>query len=82
MQLNDILADAQDQDRGCEFTTEELIRGFGAADEDEVLFRCRFFNGIANADRVTWNDQFFNIKKVTPIGRRKGMELRCERIAT
>lgn len=62
-------------------TTEEFIRGFGASDEELVIFRARFFGGITNADRVMWNDQPFNIKQVTPIGRRKGVELRCTRMA-
>lgn len=60
-------------------TTEEFIRGFGASDEELVIFRFRFFDGIANADRVIWNGNAFNIKQVTPIGRRKGVELRCVR---
>ncbi|MDQ7775537.1 MAG: phage head closure protein [Paracoccus aminovorans] len=62
-------------------TTEEFIRGFGASDEELVIFRFRFFDGIRNADRVIWRGQAFNIKQVTPIGRRKGVELRCVRLA-
>lgn len=61
-------------------TTEEFIRGYGASDEELVMFRCRFFDGITNADRAIWRGQAFNIKQVTPIGRRKGVELRCVRI--
>ncbi|MGA0617411.1 head-tail adaptor protein [Paracoccus sp. KR1-242] len=60
-------------------TTEEFIRGFGASDEELVIFRARFFDGITTADRVIWNGGAFNIKQVTPIGRRKGIELRCVR---
>lgn len=62
-------------------TTEEFIRGFGASDEELVIFRFRFFEGITNADRVVWRGLAFNIKQVTPIGRRKGVELRCARMA-
>ncbi len=61
-------------------TTEEFIRGFGASDEELVIFLARFFDGITNADRLIWNGKPFNIKQVTPIGRRKGMELRCVRV--
>lgn len=64
-----------------EQTTEEFIRGFGASDEELVIFRFRFFDGIRNADRVIWRGQAFNIKQVTPIGRYKGVELRCVRLA-
>ena len=62
-------------------TTEEFIRSFGAMDEELVVFRFRFFDGITNADRLIWRGMAFNIKQITPIGRRKGIELRCTRIA-
>jgi len=60
-------------------TTEEFIRGFGASDEELVIFRARFFDGITPKHRLVWNFQPFNIKQVTPVGRRKGVELRCVR---
>lgn len=62
-------------------TTEEFIRGFGASDEELVIFRARFFEDISTADRVIWKGEAFNIKQVAPIGRRKGVELRCVRIS-
>lgn len=62
-------------------STTEYIRNFGASDEEVVIFRARFFDGIGNADRVIWRGDAFNIKQVVPIGRRKGVELRCVRIA-
>ncbi len=64
-----------------EQSTTEFIRNFGASDEELVIFRARFFDGISNADRVIWNGAAFNIKEVAPIGRRKGVELRCVRLA-
>lgn len=62
-----------------EQSTTEYIRNHGASDEEAVIFRTRFFDGITNADRVLWRGDVFNIKQVTPIGRRKGAELRCVR---
>lgn len=61
-------------------STTEFIRNYGASDEEVVIFRARFFEGIRNADRVVWRGEAFNIKQITPIGRRKGIELRCVRI--
>lgn len=61
-------------------STTECIRSFGASDEELVIFKAGFFEGIGNVDRVIWQGQAFNIKQVTPIGRRKGTELRCVRI--
>lgn len=61
-------------------TTEEYMRAFGASDEEAVIFRIRFLDDITNADRVLWQGQPFNIRQVTPIGRRKGLDLRCVRL--
>ena len=61
-------------------TTEEFMRSFGASDEEAVIFRIRFVDGITNADRVMWQGEAFNIRQVTPIGRRKGLDLRCTRL--
>lgn len=63
-----------------EQSTTEYIRNYGASDEDLVIFRARFFEGITNADRVIWNGGAFNIRQTVPMGRRKGMELRCARL--
>ena len=63
-----------------EQSTSEYIRNFGASDEELVIFRARFFEGITNADRVIWNGDVFNIEQHVPIGRRTGIELRCTRM--
>lgn len=60
-------------------STTEFIRNFGATDEELVIFRARFVEGVNNADRVIWKGEAFNIKQVAPIGRREGLELRCVR---
>lgn len=62
-----------------EQSTAEAIRAFGASDEELVIFRARFFDGVTNADRVLWSGQPFNIKQVVPLGHRVGLELRCVR---
>lgn len=61
-------------------STEEFMRTFGTSDEEAVVFRIRFVDGMSNADRVLWKGEPFDIKQVTPIGRRKGFDLRCVRI--
>jgi SPP1 family predicted phage head-tail adaptor len=61
-------------------TTEEFLTGFGASEVDSVIFKIRYFEGILASDRVMWRDEPFNIRQVTPIGRRKGFELRCTRL--
>ena len=63
-----------------EQTTTEYIRNFGASDEEVVIFRTRFLDGITNADRLVWKGNAFNIQSVATIGRRTGVELRCVRL--
>lgn len=63
-----------------EQSTTEYIRNFGASDEEVVVFRARFFEGVTTADRVIWDGDAFNIKQVAPVDRRRGVELRCVRI--
>lgn len=63
-----------------EQSTVEAIRAFGASDEELVIFRARFFEGVTTADRVLWGGLAFNIRQIAPIGHRKGLELRCVRV--
>ncbi|WP_418904092.1 phage head closure protein [Cereibacter sphaeroides] len=56
---------------------EEFIRGWGASEETAVVFRARWLDGVTLADRVVFDGQAFNIKSVVPLGRRRGLELRC-----
>jgi head-tail adaptor len=58
-----------------------------AADETDpattkatVIFRTRFLEGVTLADRIAFNGGYFNIKHVGEIGRRRGLELRAERL--
>lgn len=62
-------------------STTEYIRNYGASDEDVAVLRARFCEGITNADRLIWGGQPYNIKQIVPIGRRRGLELRCVRIS-
>lgn len=59
-------------------STEEFIRAYGASDKTVIIFRARWLSGITNADRISYDGANYNIKEVKEIGRRKGLELRCE----
>lgn len=61
-----------------ERSTEEFIRDVGVTSTTSAVFRTRYLAGLTNADRVVFDGENFNIREVTPIGRRKGLELRCE----
>ncbi|TDK38607.1 head-tail adaptor protein [Rhizobium deserti] len=59
-------------------STEEYLSGQGATAETVVIFRTRWLAGVTTADRVRHEGRAFNIKEVKEIGRRRGLELRCE----
>lgn len=60
--------------------TAEAIRAFGAGEEEVIVFRARFVEGVGCGDRVEWRGDRFDIKQIAPIGRRHGLELRCVRV--
>lgn len=57
--------------------TEEFLGDSGARDETAVVFRTRYLDGVTNADRVLFEGRAYNLREVTPIGRRRGLELRA-----
>jgi SPP1 family predicted phage head-tail adaptor len=57
-------------------STEEFIRGAGAADETAVVFRTHWLDGVTNADRVIYQGVIHNLKETREIGRRQALELR------
>ena len=63
-----------------ERSTEEFLRSAGETDETTIVFRTRFMEGVSNNDRVSFDGQGFDIREVTTIGRRKGLELRCVQV--
>lgn len=61
-------------------STDEFIRN-GAEAETVIVFRARYLDGITTADRIVYGGHPHNIKETAEIGRRKGLELRCVRVA-
>lgn len=60
-----------------EQSTEEFLGDGGATDEELAVFRTRYLQGVTNADRVVFEGRPYNIRQLTPLGRRVGLELRC-----
>ncbi|CAM1633478.1 MULTISPECIES: phage head closure protein [Bartonella] len=58
-------------------STEEFIRAYGTSNETIVIFRTRYIRGVKNSCRVKFNGRTFNIKQLSEIGRREGLEIRC-----
>ena len=61
-----------------ETSTEEFIRGYGETDATLAIFRVRWLDGVTTKHRVQHDGQNFNIREVKEIGRREGLDLRCE----
>jgi SPP1 family predicted phage head-tail adaptor len=58
-------------------TAEEFLRAYGNASETVAIFRIRHLDGLTLGDRITCEGETFNLKAIEPLGRRKGLELRC-----
>lgn len=63
-----------------EQSAEEFLRNPGETTVETLIFRTRFFNGLTDEDRVSFNGLPFDIQKVVTIGRDRGLEIHCERI--
>lgn len=61
--------------------TEEFVRGPGASEETSITFRLRFLDGVTTENRVTYEGQEFDIKEIRELGRRRGLDIRCVRVA-
>ena len=58
-------------------STEEFIRGAGATDHAVTIFRTRYLPDVKLSDRVLHAGAALNIKELKPIGRRRGLDIRC-----
>ena len=58
----------------------EKVGQSGEVTTKEVLFRTRFFDGVTVADLIRYDSADYNIKSVSSIGRRRGFEIKAERI--
>lgn len=60
--------------------TEEFLRGYGETAGLAVIFRIRWLDGVSVEQRVRYAGRSLNIREIKEIGRRKGLELRCEEV--
>lgn len=61
-------------------STEEYLRGYGEGENTAIIFRIRFLDGVTTDHRIGYAGRVFNIREVKEIGRRVGLELRCEEV--
>jgi SPP1 family predicted phage head-tail adaptor len=60
-----------------QLTAEEYLTGFGEGDASGAVFRIRYLSGITTADRVNFDGTVYDIDKMSELGRKRGLELRC-----
>ena len=65
-----------------EASTEEYQRAYGEGGNTAVIFRMRWMDGVTIDHRVRYEGRNLNVREVTEIGRRRGLELRCEEVRT
>ena len=61
-------------------TTAEYLRAYGETDALAVIFRIRWLSGLTTDHRVQYDGRNLNIREITEIGRRRGLELRCDEV--
>lgn len=59
-------------------STDEFLAGYGETDKTAIIFRVRWLDGVTTDHRVAYDGKNLNIRELKEIGRRKGLELRCE----
>lgn len=59
-------------------STDEFMRSFGEEASTVVVFRVRYRAGVLMTDRVSYEGRTFDLIELKEIGRREGLELRCE----
>ncbi len=63
-------------------TIEEYQRAYGEGANTAVIFRIRWTDQIETSSQITYGGKTFNIREIKEIGRRNGLELRCEEVRT
>jgi SPP1 family predicted phage head-tail adaptor len=58
----------------------EFLTGMGEEERGTIVFRIRYVAGITTEDRITYSGEAYNLVEIKEIGRRRGLELRCERV--
>ena len=61
--------------------TTDLLKPFGEEGQAAIVFRVRYVADVTTKDRLTYRGQAYDIRDIKEIGRRRGLDLRCERVA-
>ena len=62
-------------------STDEFLETFGDDVKTAIVFRIRYRPGVQMTDRIVYQGTAFDLVELKEIGRRVGLELRCEATA-
>ena len=57
-------------------SADEYLRGYGEAEQGNLIFRIRYLDGLTTADRVIYEGAAYDVDQIAELGRRRGLELR------
>jgi len=63
-----------------EGSTDEFLAEYGESTSSTAAFRIRWLDGVTTEHRVQYAGRNLNIREITEIGRKRGLELRCEEV--
>lgn len=61
-------------------STDEFLAAYGETEAVTAVFRLRWLDGVTPDHRVQYAGRGLNIREITEIGRKRGLELRCEEV--
>jgi SPP1 family predicted phage head-tail adaptor len=63
-----------------ELSTQEYLREYGEGENAVAVFRIRWLDDVTPALRLVYGERTYNVRDVKEIGRRRGLDLRCEEV--
>lgn len=61
-------------------TIEEYQRAYGEGANTAVIFRIRWTDQVEASSQIVYGGKSFNVREIKELGRREGLELRCEEV--
>jgi len=76
------IAEASNAETQVTYDKGGRTRLIGDGGTASIVFRLRFLPDVTPDNRVVYEDRTFDVGEVREIGRRRGLELRCEELPT
>jgi hypothetical protein len=60
----------------------ESSKPFGEEGQSAIVFRIRYVRDMTTRNQLIYRGEYYHVRGIKEIGRRRGLELRCERVET